>query len=120
MDSDDGGRKIYLTKEFDADPYLFVTSDYFIQHLLIQNHDLGNRFHSLEVPHGKLTSYLAAAGDVGEQVFDVPPLGGTLVVFDSVALPHEVLPTMTRERWAASGWFHERQQPIQHTSGQIL
>ena len=121
IDSEDGGRKIYLTKEFDAHPYLFLTSDFFIQHLLIQNRELGNRFHYLELPHGKLTAYLGGnGGDVGEQVYDVPPLGGTLVVFDSVALPHEVLPTMTRERWAASGWFHERQQPIQRMSRQII
>ncbi|KAL7531946.1 hypothetical protein ACHAXR_004321 [Thalassiosira sp. AJA248-18] len=109
IDSDDGGRKVYLTKEFDSDPYLHLTTDYFVQNLLIKNHDLGSRFHYLEQPKSKLTEYLGA--DAGERVKDVAPLGGTLVAFDSVALPHEVLPTMTRERWAASGWFHETQQP---------
>lgn len=108
IDSNDGGRKVYLTKEFDSDPYLFLTSDFFIQNVLIKDHDLGSRFHYLEQPKGKLTAYLGA--DPGERVKDVAPLGGTLVAFDSVALPHEVLPTMERERWAASGWFHERQQ----------
>ena len=38
---------------------------------------------------------------------DVLPRGGTLVLFDSVTLPHEVLATVGRERFAASGWFHE-------------
>ncbi|KAL9189301.1 hypothetical protein ACHAXT_011791 [Thalassiosira profunda] len=109
IDSDDGGRKVYLTKEFDADPYLFLTTDYFVQNPLIKDHDLGTRFHYLEQPKSKLTAYLGA--DPGEKVKDVAPTGGTLVAFDSVTLPHEVLPTMSRERWAASGWFHERQQP---------
>ena len=108
IDSDDGGRKVYLTKEFDSDPYLFLTSDFFVQNMLIQNHELGSRFHYLEQPKSKLTAYLG--NDPGEQVTDVAPLGGTLVLFDSVTLPHEVMPTMRRERWAASGWFHERQQ----------
>jgi len=109
IDSDDGGRKIYLTKEFDSDPYLFLTSDFFVQNMLIQDHELGRRFHYLEPPKSKLTSYLGA--DSGEEIKDVAPLGGTLVFFDSVALPHEVMPTMTRSRWATSGWLHERQQP---------
>eukprot|EP00584_Thalassiosira_punctigera_P008486 CAMPEP_0172532992 /NCGR_PEP_ID=MMETSP1067-20121228/5843_1 /TAXON_ID=265564 ORGANISM="Thalassiosira punctigera, Strain Tpunct2005C2" /NCGR_SAMPLE_ID=MMETSP1067 /ASSEMBLY_ACC=CAM_ASM_000444 /LENGTH=382 /DNA_ID=CAMNT_0013317575 /DNA_START=58 /DNA_END=1206 /DNA_ORIENTATION=- len=109
VDSDDGGRNVYLTKEFDADPYLLLTSDFFVQNLLITEHNLGSRFHYLEQPKSGLTAYLKA--DPGERTKDVAPLGGTLVAFDSVALPHEVLPTASRERWAASGWFHERQQP---------
>ena len=32
---------------------------------------------------------------------------GTLVLFDSAALPHEVL-TTRRERMCVAGWFHER------------
>ncbi|KAL7444064.1 hypothetical protein ACHAXM_009279 [Skeletonema potamos] len=117
IDSNDGERKVYLTKEFDSDPYLFLTSDFFVQNLLIRDHDLGKRFHYLEQPKSALTSYLSQ--DPGEQIFDVSPTGGTLVVFDSVALPHEVLPTLARERWAASGWFHEKQQP-EPTGGQIF
>ena len=34
----------------------------------------------------------------------VAPHGGTLVLFDSVAVEHEVTPTR-RERWALVGWF---------------
>lgn len=118
IDSDDGQRKVYLTKEFDSDPYLHLSSDYFVQNLLIKNHDLGARFHYLEQPKSKLTQYLAE--NPGENVKDVAPLGGTLVAFDSVALPHEVLPTVERERWAASGWFHERQQSEPVGSRQII
>lgn len=110
VDSDDGGRRSYLTKEFDSNPYLFLTSDFFVQNLLIQNHGLGHRFHYLEQPKSALTKYLKS--DPGETVKDVPPIGGTLVMFDSVTLPHEVMATIERDRWAASGWFHEKIQPI--------
>ena len=38
-------------------------------------------------------------------------MAGTLVVFDSVTLPHQVQPiTGTRQRIAATGWFHEDSQ----------
>lgn len=41
---------------------------------------------------------------------DVTPRAGTLVVFDSVSLPHQVQPiTGQRQRVAATGWFHEEQ-----------
>lgn len=105
IDSDDGLREIYLTKDFDADPFLFLTSDFFIQNLLIQNHELGRRFHYIEQPKSALTKYFK--DDPGEMITDIAPTGGTLVMFDSVTLPHEVMATMERERWAASGWFHE-------------
>jgi len=108
IDSDDGQRKVYLTKEFNSDPYLFLSSDFFMQNIIIKDHELGSRFHYLEQPKSKMTEYLAA--DPGEQSKDVAPLGGTLVAFDSVTLPHEVLPSLTRERWATSGWLHEKQQ----------
>ena len=35
---------------------------------------------------------------------DITPTGGTLVLFDSASVEHEVLPTH-RERWAVVGWF---------------
>lgn len=39
---------------------------------------------------------------------DVVPKAGTLVLFDSVSLPHLVREvTSTRQRIAATGWFHE-------------
>ena len=41
----------------------------------------------------------------------VLPNGGTLVLFDSVTLPHSVLEvTGNRQRIAATGWFHEDSQ----------
>lgn len=109
IDSDDGQREIYLTKDFDADPFLFLTSDFFVQNLLIHNHDLGKWFHYIEQPKSALTKYFK--DDPGEIITDVAPTGGTLVMFDSVTLPHEVMATIERERWAASGWFHEVHKP---------
>jgi Rps23 Pro-64 3,4-dihydroxylase Tpa1-like proline 4-hydroxylase len=54
---------------------------------------------------------VASSSPSDELLEDIDPMGGTLVVFDSVTLPHEVLATKNRERWAASGWMHEDQQP---------
>lgn len=52
------------------------------------------------------------AGDIpaGSKQVDFLPTRGSLVVFDSVSLPHEVLPTTRGERLALAGWFHELQQ----------
>ncbi|KAK1739907.1 2OG-Fe(II) oxygenase family protein [Skeletonema marinoi] len=44
-------------------------------------------------------------------ILDVTPVAGTLVVFDSVSLPHLVREvTGKRQRIAATGWFHEDSQ----------
>ena len=41
---------------------------------------------------------------------DVPPTGGTLVLFQSDALPHEVRDT-TRERYVVVGWYNRPLRP---------
>jgi hypothetical protein len=47
----------------------------------------------------------------GGTILDVTPAAGTLVLFDSVTLPHLVREvTGTRQRIAATGWFHEDSQ----------
>ena len=51
---------------------------------------------------GALRLYLA-----DETELDVLPSAGTLVLFISAELPHEVLPA-TRERLALTGWFRRR------------
>jgi hypothetical protein len=44
-------------------------------------------------------------------ILDVLPTAGTLVLFDSVSLPHLVREvTGKRQRIAATGWFHEDSQ----------
>lgn len=111
-----GDGRQYLTSNFRADPYLFLSTDWAVQHLLITNGALGDRFRYVEPPRSRLTDFFeqqrraSPHNHPGELVLDVAPTGGTLVLFDSVALPHEVLATLERERWAISGWFHEAQQ----------
>lgn len=40
-------------------------------------------------------------------LFSQPPVGGTLVLFMSDDMPHEVKPAL-RERWSIAGWFRSR------------
>lgn len=59
---------------------------------------------------GQLRMHLDGGGDecppdVQSNFIDVDPLGGTLVLFKSEAIPHEVLDTMS-ERFALVGWFN--------------
>ena len=82
---------------------------------MAQRRDLADRFHLIEAPKSVVTDWWnsvvrrrSAASD--ESPVEVPPLAGTLVIFDSVTLPHEVLPTVGRARWATFGWMHEDQQ----------
>ena len=44
--------------------------------------------------------------DNGEQLRNMTPLAGTLVLFNLVLLPQEVLAT-NRERFGVQGWFHK-------------
>jgi Rps23 Pro-64 3,4-dihydroxylase Tpa1-like proline 4-hydroxylase len=109
--------KQYITKPFNAHPALFIAgSEMLIQKLYVTHPEYAIRFHLIEPPKSKLNSILSQIKGPttfdDETIIDVPPLGGTLVVFDSVSLPHEVLPSHGKERWAASGWFHEDQQQI--------
>jgi len=109
-------KQVYISRNFHPDPILYVSGgDFFAQRLLVDNPKLAPRFHFIEPPKSAATDLFLAnkapsnAWD-GETALDVPPLGGTLVLFDSVSLPHEVLPAYGRERWATSGWYHEDQQ----------
>ena len=73
------------------------------------------RFHLIDAPRPKVSKYLPqemttagpAGEDGGERVRDIEPTAGTLVLFDSVSLPHEVLAT-NRLRYGMQGWFHEK------------
>lgn len=51
---------------------------------------------------------LATSDHPDVRVVDVDPAAGTLVAFDSVAVPHEVLQVTSRTpRLAVTGWFHQ-------------
>ena len=69
------------------------------------------RFHMIDAPKTVASKFLPPPGpaglDGGERIREVAPLAGTLVLFDSVSLPHEVSAT-TRKRFGLQGWFHEK------------
>lgn len=69
------------------------------------------RFHLIDAPRRVVSKYLPSAGpageDGGERIRDIVPKAGTLVLFDSVSLPHAVLAT-NRKRYGLQGWFHEK------------
>lgn len=107
-------RRVWISGEFNAHPLLYQSSDAVVDMLLVRNPAAAGRFHLVEAPRSTAARWLGgkAVAQAGETVRDVNPCGGTLVLFDSVALPHEVMPTVGRERWACSGWLHEPgQQP---------
>ena len=56
------------------------------------------------------SSFLSVEQLENSEIVDIAPVGGTLVMFDSVVVPHEVLETKKDERIAMAGWFHE---PVQ-------
>ena len=66
-----------------------------------------SRFHLIDGPRRVVSQWLPPGEDGGERVRDIVPRGGTLVLFDSVSLPHEVLAT-NRLRYGLQGWFHEK------------
>lgn len=118
----DGNRVEYITEDFNSHPIFYVAGgEAMTKKALIKRQDLAARFHFIEPPKsvindmllGKDPNYLGAGEEPAfdEEIEDVEPNGGTLVLFDSVSLPHEVLATRNRDRWATSGWMHEDQQP---------
>jgi hypothetical protein len=108
----------FITPSFHAHPTLFMAGGEFLtQKFLVHRKDYSNRFHLIESPKSIATDWLHTivgnSNPDDEVPVDVAPLAGTLVVFDSVTLPHQVLPSMDRARWATSGWMHEDQQQVQ-------
>eukprot|EP00526_Cylindrotheca_closterium_P010063 CAMPEP_0113643660 /NCGR_PEP_ID=MMETSP0017_2-20120614/22966_1 /TAXON_ID=2856 /ORGANISM="Cylindrotheca closterium" /LENGTH=397 /DNA_ID=CAMNT_0000555205 /DNA_START=1 /DNA_END=1194 /DNA_ORIENTATION=- /assembly_acc=CAM_ASM_000147 len=109
----EGGRQ-YISKSFHSHPTLYIGgSELLVQNTLMNSKDLAQRFRLIEQPKSAVTDFLQSQESIEERILDVEPTGGTLVLFDSVTLPHAVLPTTTRERWATSGWMHEDQQPVE-------
>jgi len=121
----DGSRRDLSAEPFAASPALYLAGgDFFARALLIDAGKDAERFHLIDAPKSAGTAAAAAllkarsggglsdeGEDGGERVRDVLPEGGTLVLFDSVSIPHEVMPTRGRERFAMSGWFHEQIKP---------
>jgi len=111
--SADGSKRDLSTKPFAASPTLYLAGgDFFARRLLIDEPRDASRFHLVDAPRSSAAATLLPkvgedGEDGGERVRDISPRGGTLVLFDSVAIPHEVLAPIGRERFACTGWFHE-------------
>lgn len=122
-----GTGKTYISKAFETNPIMFVAGAEALAKKLLfpDRQDLAQRFHMIEPPKSRIVDILkgdeayAGWGEnafVDEELEDVDANGGTLVLFDSVSLPHEVLATKGKERWACSGWFHEDQQEVSNVT----
>jgi hypothetical protein len=110
VSGNDGVRRELSARPFAASPTLFLagSSDLFARRLgLMDSPTDAERFHLLDVPKSAASTLLARGDVVGERIRTIEPEGGTLVLYDSVSLPHEVLPTRS-ERFAVNGWFHEQ------------
>ena len=86
--------------------------------LQLSQEDQRSRFVGVEdiVPHrggiddDDIGSGMSDGDSQTMEIVDVVPKGGTLVLFDSVTVPHEVLEVTKGTRLAIAGWFHEGQQ----------
>mmetsp|Transcript_59557 Transcript_59557/g.176895 ORF Transcript_59557/g.176895 Transcript_59557/m.176895 type:complete len:287 (+) Transcript_59557:3-863(+) len=109
----DGSKRDLSKESFSASPALYLAGgDFFARKLLVDDPADQERFHLCDAPKSPVSAMLPQPGDAGEdggeRVTDVAPRGGTLVLFDSVSIPHEVLATRGTERFSCSGWFHEK------------
>ena len=120
---DENDKPVYISKDFETNPIFYMAgSETLVRRLLVDRRDLAERVRLVEPPKSRLGDLLSQSADYqgqgeapasDEVLADVDPIGGTLVLFDSVSLPHEVLACRGRDRWATSGWFHEdQQQPV--------
>lgn len=73
---------------------------------LFLRHEDAQRFSLLE----DRAAWDYGADPDGSIVEDIAPLRGSLVVFDSVTLPHQVETIKSGRRVALAGWFHEETQ----------
>jgi hypothetical protein len=78
------------------------------QLLLFESRSIARRFSLLE----DRSSWNDGNIPTGSVVEDIAPLRGSIVIFDSVQLPHEVLEMKSGIRRALAGWWHERTQQL--------
>jgi hypothetical protein len=106
--SDDDTSIQYLTKSWSNDSLLGMSTADFISANQKQLFDDPSKFYLIEErdlwDSGKSPSH-------SDEV-DVAPLRRSLVMFDSVSVPHEVLTIRKGTRRALAGWFHEETQAI--------
>ena len=78
------------------------------QPALFQTSEFSNGFQLIE----DRESWQQGRNPEGSFQEDIAPQRGSLVMFDSVTLPHEVMPIKLGTRAALAGWFHEETQPF--------
>ena len=79
---------VIVSKPFHASPTLYVNADFVLQSLFLDP-GLAKRFQRLEELRTPLNPDPPIQGEYESR--DVAPLAGRLVMYDSVAVPHEVL-----------------------------
>lgn len=110
---DAAGKKRDLSRKPFANIALYLGGgDVLARKLMMDDREDAARLHLIDAPKSLVSSLMTppsdpAGEDGGERVRDIVPKAGTLVMFDSVSLPHEVLQT-NRERFGVQGWFHEK------------
>ena len=134
---------LVVSRPFHASPTLYVNADFVLQSLFLDP-ALAKRFQRLEELRTPLNPDPPIQGEYESR--DVAPLAGRLVMYDSVAVPHEVLavcfprpfffpstspiyviaatctpPQVEGDapRFALAGWFHEWQQAMHEPVGGV-
>lgn len=118
--------KLYTTTSSGSDRRRYLSEKPFVnaalylaggEKLMMDDAADTKRFRFILAPKSIMSSFMADGSDStttttpGERVRDIVPAAGTLVMFDSVSLPHQVLQT-NRERFGVQGWFHETLYPF--------
>jgi len=114
---DDNKKRVNLSSKPFPNMALHVAGgDAMARTVMVENPEFAKRLHLIDAPKSAIEYLVASKSnkgendtgeDGGEKVRDILPAAGTLVMFDSVSLPHEVLETR-KERYAVQGWFHEK------------
>jgi hypothetical protein len=113
LSGDDGDDNVntsiqYITKSWSADSLLGMSTADFITANQKELFDDPSKFYLIE----ERALWDAGMSPSNSDVVDVVPLRRSLVLFDSVSVPHEVLPIRMGTRRALAGWFHEETQAI--------
>ncbi len=109
---DSNGNKRDLSSKPFANVSLYLGGgDMMARKLMLDDPFDAECFHLIDAPKSLISgitkSESPSGEDGGERIRDILPSAGTLVLFDSVSVPHEVLQT-NRERFGVQGWFHEK------------
>eukprot|EP00566_Odontella_aurita_P013157 CAMPEP_0113562782 /NCGR_PEP_ID=MMETSP0015_2-20120614/20711_1 /TAXON_ID=2838 /ORGANISM="Odontella" /LENGTH=458 /DNA_ID=CAMNT_0000464703 /DNA_START=36 /DNA_END=1410 /DNA_ORIENTATION=- /assembly_acc=CAM_ASM_000160 len=93
---DASGNKRDLSQKPFANIALYLAGgDAMARKLMVDNASDTKRLHLIDAPKSLVSSILPPVSDAGEdggeRIRDIVPKAGTLVMFDSVSLPHEVL-----------------------------